>query len=196
MAQQLEPLVFRLPPRDIRLSSCAPLSERLDALMEERERSAFIRGHHEGEKQLGEQLIHQRAEILELQNGVLETLRQAVPQVRQEAEKQLAELALELAHKLVDGLPVSREMVEAAVKSAMDEIEDTTEYTVQLHPEDLDLLKKFGSSVLSTGESADRVRFTPSGEVSRGGCIIQTRFGMIDARRETRVELLRDALRT
>jgi flagellar biosynthesis/type III secretory pathway protein FliH len=40
----------------------------------------------------------------------------------------------------------------------------------------------------------DRVEFRPRPEVSRGGCILHTRFGVIDARRETKIESLRDAL--
>ena len=32
-----------------------------------------------------------------------------------------------------------------------------------------------------------KMRFTASREVSRGGCIVQTRFGIIDARRETKL---------
>jgi len=33
-----------------------------------------------------------------------------------------------------------------------------------------------------------------SSEVSRGGCLIQTRFGLVDARRETKLEQLQQTL--
>lgn len=38
------------------------------------------------------------------------------------------------------------------------------------------------------------LRFAGSSEVTRGGCLVQTRFGVIDARRETKVEQIRQAL--
>jgi flagellar biosynthesis/type III secretory pathway protein FliH len=40
------------------------------------------------------------------------------------------------------------------------------------------------------------VRFQPSPEVTPGGCLVQTRFGVIDARRETKLELIRQSLET
>ena len=190
----LEPLVFRIPPRDFRMISCAPVSERLDHLMRDREQAAYLKGREEGEKQLGEQLVHQRAEVMDLQQGVLESLRRGVPRVREEMEKALVDLALEVAVKLVDGLAISPEMVEAAVRSALDQIEETSEYTVRLHPDDLELLRKFNSSLLASGEPVDRIKIVAATEITRGGCVIQTCFGVIDTRRETRVELLREAL--
>jgi flagellar biosynthesis/type III secretory pathway protein FliH len=38
------------------------------------------------------------------------------------------------------------------------------------------------------------IRFHDSPEVGRGGCLVQTRFGAIDARRETKLELIRKSL--
>jgi flagellar biosynthesis/type III secretory pathway protein FliH len=39
------------------------------------------------------------------------------------------------------------------------------------------------------------VELISSTEVSRGGCVVQTRFGVIDARRETKLELLQESLK-
>ena len=103
-------------------------------------------------------------------------------------------LALEAAHKIVCGLPVSAEMIEAAVKEAIAEVEDIASFTVQLHPEDLVLLERTNSPLLLPQGGDERIRFQPAAHVTRGGCVVQTRFGVIDARRETKVELLRSAL--
>ena len=40
----------------------------------------------------------------------------------------------------------------------------------------------------------DRVNFQSTDTVSRGGCLVHTRFGTIDARRETKIELLQKAM--
>ena len=39
-----------------------------------------------------------------------------------------------------------------------------------------------------------RVRYLEGKEVSRGGCLVETRCGVIDGRRETRAALLREAV--
>ena len=67
------------------------------------EQAAFERGLAEGEKRLGEQLLRQRTELLELQNGVLASLRDAVPRVVRQSEAALIQVALEVARKLVGG---------------------------------------------------------------------------------------------
>ena len=156
--------------------------------------ASYERGRLDGERALSEQLVRQRAEVMELQTGVLASLRDAVPQVARESERALVALALEAARRLVSGLPVSAEMIEAAVKEAIEQVEDTAGFTVQLHPEDLSLLERTNSPLLLPQGGDERIRFQPAPHVTRGGCVVQTRFGVIDARRETKVELLRTAL--
>jgi flagellar assembly protein FliH len=160
------------------------------------EQAAFDRGLAEGEKRLGEQMLGQRAELLELQNGVLASLRAAVPQVVRQSETAVIQLALEVARKLVGDLPVSVEMVEAAVRSALAQVEESSEFHVYLHADDLALLQKCNSPVLLPGPGNEAVRFQASAEVTRGGCLVQTRFGVIDARRETKLELIQQSLGT
>jgi flagellar assembly protein FliH len=161
-----------------------------------REQAAFERGLAEGEKRLGEQLLRQRTELLELQNGVLASLREAVPQVVRQSESALIQLALEAVQKLVGDLPVSAGMVEAAVRSALAQVEASAEFHVYLHTDDLALLQKCNSPVLLPAPGNEAMRFQASPEVTRGGCLVQTRFGVVDARRETKLELIRQSLKT
>jgi flagellar assembly protein FliH len=159
-----------------------------------REQAAFERGLAEGERRLGEQLVRQRMELQELQNGVLAGLREAVPQVIRQSESALVQLALEVARKLINDIPISVDMVEAAIRSALAQAEQSTEFLVSLHPDDLALLQKCNSPALLPGPNNATIRFQPSTEVSRGGCLVHTRFGVIDARRETKFELIRQSL--
>jgi flagellar assembly protein FliH len=160
----------------------------------QREQAAYERGAAEGEKRLSQQLLTQRNDLLGLQNGVLASLRQAARQVTQQSEAALIELALETARKLVDGLPVSADMVSAAIRGSLEQIEGATEFHVYLHAEDLTLLERCNAPVLLPGPGNEAMHFHASPEVTRGGCMVETRFGVIDARRETKLELLQQAL--
>jgi flagellar assembly protein FliH len=142
---------------------------------------------------LREQLVNQRNEIGGALNGVLESLRNAMPQVVAETETALIELALESAKKMVAGLPINAKMIDAVVREALKQVEDTGEVAVQLHPDDLALLRKQKAKILEGTADSGPLRFVSSEEVSRGGCLVQTRFGIIDARRETKLEQLRGA---
>jgi flagellar assembly protein FliH len=102
----------------------------------------------------------------------------------------LVALAFSIAQKIVAELPITTTMVEAVVRDALTQIEGTTEFTVRLHPADLELLQKSGSPLLDAKDDSKEFRFVSSGEVTRGGCLVQTRFGTVDARRETKLDLL------
>lgn len=186
-------ITFRQPLRDVRLLAKAPAQDWNDFLRE-REQAAYDRGRQDGEHALSEQLLRQRQETVELQSGVIDSLRHAVAQVIQETESALIELALEAARKVVAGLPVSVELVENVVREALKQAEGATEITVQLHPEDLALLRQHNASLLNGLPETGPLRFVGSSDVSRGGCLVQTRFGMIDARRETKLSQLEHTL--
>lgn len=181
---------FSAPVREVKLVR----SGTRDALLQQDLKSSFERGRIEGERNLSAQLVQQRSEVMELQTGVLSALRDAVPQVARDCERVLVTLALEAAQRLVGGLPVSQEMIEAAVKEACSQVEDSAELNVQLHPDDLALLEKVNSPLLFPQGGMDKIHFHGSAQVTRGGCLVQTRFGVIDARRETKFELLKAAL--
>lgn len=172
----------------------APYAAALEVRIQEREQLAFERGRREGEKALSEQLLRQRSELIELQNGVLNTLQQAISQVTRECEGAMVALALEIAGKLVADLPLSSEMVEAAVREALANVEQQGRLTVSLNPMDFELLQQANAPILLTDVGGERLCFQTSPKVSRGGCLVQTNFGVVDARRETKFEALKQSL--
>ena len=186
-----ESITLNRPLLDVRLLS---QSEEWTDPAAEREKAAYERGRREGEDALREQLISQRNEMGALVNGVIDSLTKAVPQVIQESENALIQLALESARKIVAGLPINEKAIDAVVREALKQVEDTAEVVIQLHPDDLALLQKHKSKLLKGEPGAGPLQFTGSAEVTRGGCLVRTRFGIIDARRETKLDQLREAI--
>ncbi len=182
-----------MPLGDVRLLTQAPAQD-WEEHVREREQAAYERGRHDGERALSGQLLQQRNETVQLQRGILESLQRAVPQVVQEAETTVIALALAAAQKIVAGLPINAELVETVVREALRQVEDTAEISIQLHPNDLALLRKHNAPVLQGLPETGPLRFSGSAEVTPGGCIVQTRFGLIDARRETKIEQLKQTL--
>jgi flagellar assembly protein FliH len=191
-----ETLTFPAPLRDARPARPPVVSAPVDTAFQDQWKASYELGRIEGEKSLGEQLIKQRAELHELISGVLASLRQAVPLVVRDTETMVVSLALEIAQKLVSDLPISVPMVEASVRDALSQVEGTAQLTIRLHPADLELLQSAASPVLSTPDDQGNIRFLGSPEVTRGGCLVQTRFGTVDARRETKFDLIKRNLLT
>jgi flagellar assembly protein FliH len=185
-----ENIMLSAPLRDVTLA-VEPSGAGASAASSEAWRSGFEAGRIEGERALSEQLLKQRNELHELMQGTINSLRQAVPQVIHDAENMVVSLALEVAQKLVSEMPISVPMVEAVVRDALAQVEGTAQYTVRLHPADLELLQKSGSPLLAGSDVSTDCRFLGSPDVARGGCLVQTRFGTVDARRETKFDLLK-----
>ena len=188
-----ETITLDEPLRDVRASSL-PAESDLDCRVRAAEQAAYEHGRLDGEKNLGEQMLQQRNELLELHQGVIESLRRAVPNVIQQTENTLMQIALECAKKIVAGIPISLELVEAVVREAVTQTKETAEIMVQLNPDDLALLRKHQSPILEGLPDAGPLKFMCSSEISRGGCLVQTRFGLLDARRETKIEQLRESI--
>ncbi len=185
-----ETISFAAPLRDACLAAAADATgPSSDAW-----RAGYEAGRIEGERALSEQLVKQRNELHELAQGALKALREAVPQAIHDAENMVVSLALEVAQKLVSDMPISVPMVEASIRDALAQVEGTAQFTVRLHPADLELLQRAGSSLVSGADASGDIRFLGSPDVARGGCLVQTRFGTVDARRETKFDLLKRTL--
>jgi len=184
---------FQQPIADARLVVKAPAADALDH-EREREKAAYEQGRRDAEQHLEEQLLQQRNEMAELQNGVVDSMREMLPKMRHEMESALIQLSLESAQKIVGGLPINAKTVEKVVREALEQVQDTAEIAVQLHPDDFALLRKHKSPLLKDSPETGPIRFVTSAEVSRGGCIVQTRFGLVDALRETKLQQLRKAV--
>jgi flagellar biosynthesis/type III secretory pathway protein FliH len=184
-----ETIVFAEPLRELRRLAEAPAAN-WQELLRTREENAYQRGRREAENELKAHLSRREAEMEQTQRRLLESLSRAVPQVIQQTESALIELALEAAKRVVAGLPISPQLVESVVREALREAEGSSEVTVQLHPDDLELLRAADSKLLKGFPETVQLRFIASSEVTRGGCIVQTRLGLIDARREVKLEQL------
>jgi flagellar assembly protein FliH len=194
MATTTHTVQFTQPLVGAKVNVLPPLGVQARKLLFEREEESFEKGRQSAESSFSQQLVSQRNEMVELQNGVLNSVRAVIPQVIRETEQMLIDLAVATAERLVSGMPVNREMVEATIREALAQVEDGSQVRVMLHADDLALLNKGGSELLDSDETGGSLVVEISGEVTRGGCVLRTRFGDIDARRETKLEQVKQAL--
>ena len=168
----------------------------------EHEQAGYQRGREEAVVEYEAQINHLRAE-LEQKNaadlpgilGKIETeVNGSLNQRLQSLESELVEFATEAAIRLVNGLPISTKIVESSIQDALGHCDNDAEVAVYLNPEDLKLLKEAGSDLLADSPHQRRVRYLKDEEVSRGGCLVETNCGLIDGRRETREQLLREVV--
>jgi flagellar assembly protein FliH len=117
--------------------------------------------------------------------------------VIQKTERQVVQLALAIARRVIDReISLDRELLVAMARVALDRLADTASATIRLHPEDYAVAAgatkagQAGAGKLSEGA----VRLVADPIVSRGGCLVQSDFGLIDVSPDAQLRELADAL--
>jgi hypothetical protein len=87
--------------------------------------------------------------------------------------------------------PAAKKSLNSFVPEAIKLAQDTTGSTIHLRAEDRASLLKIKSSLFSGLPESAPPRFTCTCENSRGACLVHTSFGLLDARRESKLKPLR-----
>lgn len=192
--------------KDVRISSesspfrCVEIVTKED--LQITEQAAYARGKQEAESNLQQQLDLMKSEyatkkdkeLADFCENIRSDLGNQVPKILESLEKHVINLAADIATKIVADLPIDKTLVESVVKDALTKAEKDAEIVVLLHPEDLKLLTQGDSELLKDSHGGDKVLFKPSSDVTRGGCLLDTHYGLVDARRETKAKLLKKAV--
>jgi flagellar biosynthesis/type III secretory pathway protein FliH len=111
------------------------------------------------------------------------------------AEPELVRLALAVAGKVVAGeLALAPEVVARIAAEALAAARDRREVVLRVHPADAGLLRAEEPRLLEALSRARAVAVREDPAVGRGGVVVETEAGTVDARIETRLEALRRAL--
>lgn len=108
-----------------------------------------------------------------------------------ELEPQLVELALGIARKVIGAELATRpELLLDILARAIEQARGARRCYIRLHPDDVELVEPhLPQSALDAGGSQWRLVGDPS--LSPGDCLIETDFGVVDARISTQLEELR-----
>ena len=137
-----------------------------------------------------------RAEAMAALEPALAALGGAVEQVRGEQvtaaealERRAVELGLALAQKIVAGaLAVEPERVVDAVQGALRGIVERERITVIVNPDDIEIVSEAIEGVKASLGGIEHCVVEAERRVARGGCIVRTPVGDVDARVETKLE--------
>lgn len=141
------------------------------------EREAFTKGYAQGER-AGIEAGGKRAEaMLRRMAQTLDDLARLRQTMIKETERQIVELALTLARRIVAReLSIEPDLVAALAHVALGRLGESSPATIRLNPED------YATVVAHRGEQWEGtlVTIVPDHAVARGGCLVESDFGMID----------------
>lgn len=183
-----------------------PTAVEIDALIQERvkafeeryqtEREAAYRaGFEDGRKQ---GLKVGRAESGEAISRLTEVVGEFLEKQKalvQENEAALVDLAVAVAKRIVGACAeMRREPVLLAVSDSLGYLRDRTRVIIKANPGDLDVVKEHRKEWLESIEGIGTLTIEADPAVARGGCVLETDAGDVDARIEERLAMLHAAL--
>lgn len=104
-------------------------------------------------------------------------------------------LVTAILERLVRGqIDVDPDLVRRTLDAAIDHVSGADRITIRIHPDDLGTVEDYRIEILRQIESLTDITIQTDHGITRGGVIIETDFGRVDARLETQMaELLREA---
>lgn len=112
------------------------------------------------------------------------------------SEKMMTEMILMIARKVIkDEIVERREVVINNIKESIKRIKDRDRIDIRVNFADLDMTTAHKDELIKMMESLKKVNIYEDSRVDRGGCVIETDVGSIDARISTQLDTIEEAIR-
>lgn len=135
-------------------------------------------------------------EAVERMNQLHEAIEAQRAQVLREADQLVVDLAVALARRITGvQAALDPKILVRSMRAALENLGAQSELVFKVHPEDLNIARKFAQRWTEKVKSDTAIRVRPAEEVDRGGCMLEGDEANLDARLETQLETLRQTLR-
>ena len=100
-------------------------------------------------------------------------------------EREMIEMVVALSKKIIyHELATREDSIQQMIRLAVDSVLDKESMTIKIHPDDKGYAESFRPELHQLFDEIKNITFEASPALDRGGCIIETNFGTIDARLE------------
>ena len=169
------------------LSKARAEAERIVAEAEERrnqlEQDAHRNGYEAGQKQGYEDGVAEANRLVERMHKMVESVMQRREEILSETESQIVELVILMARKVIKILSESQKnVVMANTLAALKKVKARGKVTLRVNLEEVKLTSAHIQEFIQHVENIEAIKVLEDSSVEKGGCIVETDFGAIDAR--------------
>ncbi len=146
-------------------------------------RSAYDEGFKSGQEAGFESGKAEVNRLIERSHKILETVLSRREEILNETEEQVVQLVLLISKKIVKIMSENqKQVVMANVLSALKKVKTRGNVTIRVNLEDVKLLTEHIKDFTAQVENVAGITLVEDSSVDKGGCIVETDFGAIDAR--------------
>jgi flagellar assembly protein FliH len=165
------------------------------ARVAEIEAESHARGFESGEKAGRAAADAEMEDMLETMRGLIDVARTERVKLLENAEPELVRLATEIAERVVhQHVSVEPESVVTMTRQALQRLIAREKVTVRVNPADVETLRNHREALLNSHD-VESVRVVEDQRVDRGGVLIETESGTIDAKVSSQLREARRVLR-
>jgi len=158
------------------------------------EKEAYEKGFEQGQKDgmaLEQRQMEERGKQL---SALIDALGRLREQIYAETEGELIKLSLAIAKKIIRSeIRAGNHVIEETIRSAMKPLVDRSHVRVRISPADMEEVTRLVPE-LAAGAQAGRLQIVEDSAIERGGCILETGFGSVNAGIEDQLSVVEKEL--
>lgn len=156
---------------------------------------AYQLGLDEGRKKAFDDVSADITKKMEELDGLLGMIGGIKNEILSQNETHMMKLLYHMASRIA-GVQIAQDdsAVVEILRGAVSLAQDEENVRVEMHPSQIEFVEELRTRQGREFEFLKKIRFSPNESIRPGGCIVETNYGEIDARMETRLEQLWTAL--
>ena len=144
---------------------------------------AYQEGFDQGHKEKKKKGVAEVDRLVERMHKILEAVMQRRDEILQDTESQIVELVILMARKVIKILSENQKnVIMANTLAALKKVRTRGEVTLRVNLEDVKLTTEHVDEFIQHVENVQGITVLEDSSVEKGGCIVETDFGSIDAR--------------
>lgn len=171
------------PDETSKIDDIETKNQEIEQKIEEAKKQGYEQGFSEGFKK-GSEI--QNDEVLAITNtlhAVMAEVSSFKEKTIETSEKQILDLCFSIAEKIIhQEISTDKNVILSVLKAAFRNIADRENIKVRLNPRDFQYMVEIKNDFISSMDGLKNVFFEEDGSISRGGAIIETNSGEVDAR--------------
>jgi flagellar assembly protein FliH len=152
-------------------------------IRETTEKEAREKGHAEGFQKGELDAKEEFKPVLETTEHIIQELSAFRKKMYPKVEREMIEMVISLVKKVIHfELSTKEDSVQEMIRLAVQAVLDKETMTIKINPADKEHAENFRPELQHLFGEIKNISFEPNTGIERGGCIIETNFGTVDAR--------------
>jgi flagellar assembly protein FliH len=159
------------------------------------EMEAYRKGLEQGQAQGQMMSLKKIDPLLDILAKAIDDLKKIRQQIVEKHQDQIIEILFLIAEKVIHReIHLSPEIILDTVKATCQHLTETDEIRLRLHPSDFEYIRDIERLLSNHMNGKRAIHFIEDSAIDRGGVIIETEFGEIDASIRSQIEHMRETL--